>query len=370
MIAQVRDWQFQLNQVVDISTSIVTTPAVNDRLLMIGLVGSMLGRGSWVDRLNAASASAGNWVVTCSCDGSGGGAGVGFGNAGGVGAGVNFWDVAGVLTSTKLNWANPGTNHSWIVMRQTGISATYEVLIDLRVGGGSTSASVTFSTTGFCAVNGGADGNATTAPTAAAGSFQAVISATSWGGGGVLGAVWHAMKTTNGSAYRFFIMRSGSCVAFYDFEVPDPVVAGWTNPSIAHAVGSTAATEQVTIARLTGANTYSRTPGGTVFASSFEQPGSLSDTNMISFSGSAAGATPNEIDDTDTFHPIALYSATVNARNTNGVLVDMYWAPEPGVPYLSLAGETVPSGGPTQWARLGNSLWVPWVTGVVPRVQL
>lgn len=363
--AHTRTWQFQLNQVVNISTSTVTNPAVNDRALMIGLVGSMLGRGSWVDKDNVASASAGNWTVTSSCDGSGGGAGVGFGNN----TGVNYWDVAGVLTPSKLVWANPASNHSWIVLQQTGIAAKFEVLIDLRVGGGSTQATIIVSDAGFGVANGGTDGTATAAPTAVAGSFQSLITTTEWGGGAALGAVWHAQKSTDGKAFRFFIMRSTSCVGFYQFEIPDPVVSGWTNPWIAHAIGQSAATEQVTTSRLNGANTYSRTPGGTVFASSYCQAASQSDTNMITFASSGQGATPNEIDGTDVLHPICLYSATVNARNVNGNIVDMYWGNQPGITFLPLAGQTLPAGGPIQWTRLGT-LWVPWASGNTPRVQL
>lgn len=369
MPAHVRPWQFQINQLIDVNTSTATNPAVNDRALMIGLVGSMLGRGSWVDKDNVASAAAGNWAVTCSCDGSGGGAGVGFGNFGGVGAGTNFWDVAGVLTPSKLVWANPGSNHSWIVLQQTGIAAKMEVLIDLRVGGSSTSANIVVSDAGFCAANGGADGNATTAPTAAAGSFQAIISVTEWGGGALLGTVWHAMKSTDGKAFRFFAMRSQACVGFYSFEIPDPVVSGWTNPWVAHGVGQSTTTEQLTVSRLTGANTYSRTPGGTIFASSWCHPGSQSDTNMVTFAGSGFGATPNEVDDTDVNHPPAIYSATVNARNTNGQLVDVFWGNQPGITFLPLAGQTLPFGGPPQWARLGT-IWTPWPINNAVRVQV
>jgi hypothetical protein len=369
MPAHTRTWQFCLNQAVDVSTNTGTNPAVNDRLLMKALVDSMLGRNSWVDKTGAASASAGNWTVTCSCDGSGGGAGVGFGNFGGVGAGVNYWDTAGVIDVNKLIWANPASNHSWIVLQQTGVAAKMEMLIDLRVGGASISANIVVSNAGFCAANGGADGTATAAPTAAAGTFQAIVSATQWGGGALLGSVWHAMKSTDGKAWRFFVMRSAACVAFYQVEIPDPVVNGWTSPWVAHGIGSNAATEQLTTTRMTGANTYSRTPGGTIFASSYCQPGSQSDTNMVTFAGSGFGATPNEIDDTDTIHPIALQSVTVNARGVNGKLVDAYWGNEPGITFFPLAGTTMPAGGPIQWCRLG-CLWVPWVAGVIPRVQL
>jgi hypothetical protein len=361
-ITHTRTWQFQLNQVVDVSTSTVTNPAVNDRSLMIGLVGSMLGRGSWVDKNNGASASAGNWTVTSSCDGAGGAT---FGNN----DGINYWDVAGVLTASKLVWANPASNHSWIVLQQTGVSAKFEVLIDLRVGGASTQATIIVSNAGFGVANGGTNGTATAAPTAVAGSFQSLITVTDWGGGGILGSMWHAQKTTNGSAFRFFIMRSNACVGFYQFEIPDPVVAGWTAPWIAQAIGHSAATEQVQMTQLNGTNTYSRTAGGTIFASSYTQPASQTDTNMITFGGSGFGGAPLEIDDTDPIHPIALYSATVNARNVNGKIVDLYWANQPGITFLPLAGQTLPAGGPIQWARVGT-LWVPWASGNIPRMQL
>lgn len=363
-IAQTRTWQFQLDQVVDISTSTGTNPAVNDRLLMKGWLDSLLGRGAWVDKNGAPSVSAGNWVVTSSCRGNGG---ANFGNN----DGVNWLDtVPGTIDVNNLIWANPASNHSWVVLQQTGIAAKLELLIDLRVGGSSISASVVVGNAGFGLANGGANGTATAAPTAAAGTFQTLINATEWGGGGNLGAVWHAMKTTDGKAFRFFIMRSAACVAFYDIEVPDPVVANWTDPWVAHGIATSGVTEKVDITRLTGANTFSRTPGGTIFASSFCQPASNSDANIINCASSGGGGVPNEIDDTDTIHPIGLYSATVNARNLNGVLVDMFWANEPtGITVLPLTGQTMPAGGPIQWARIG-CLWVPWAAGVIPRVQL
>ena len=359
MPAHVRPWQFQVNQAIDVSTDVSANPAANDRALMIGLVGSMLGRGAWVDKDNVASASAGNWAVTSSCDGAGGAT---FGNN----DGINYWDVAGVLTASKLVWANPASNHSWIVLQQTGIAAKLEVLIDLRVGGSSTSANIVISDAGFGLANGGVNGNATTAPTAVAGSFQALISVTTWGGGGVLGSVWHAMKSTDGKAFRFFVMRSGFCAGYYSFEIPDPVVTGWTNPWIAHAIATNAATEQLTVTRLTGANTYSRTPGGTIFASSWCQPGSQTDTNLLEPTG---GAIPNEVDGSNTQHPPAIYSATVNARNVNGQLVDCYWGNNPGLTYLTQSGQSMPAGGPLQWARFGV-LWTPFPASNNPRVQL
>lgn len=355
--AHVRTWQFQPNNVIGTATA---TPT-NERLLMIGLAGGMLGRNAWLDKDGAASASAGNWTVWGSSDGTGG-----FGNN----DGVNRWDTAGVLDPAKLIWAAAGVNHSWIVLTQTGIAGSYQVCIDLSNATATNATIVVSFGTGFGAAAGGTNGTATARPTAL--DQQILISNTSWGGGTNLGVIWNCAKSTDGKSFRFWAHRSESCIMWYQFDVPDPVVSGWTSPSVAHAIGQSTTTEQVTTTRFGAANSYSKTPGGTIFPSFMAWEGSQSNTSTPAMQGCA-----NDIDNSNCFRQILLQSTTVNARGINGLMVDQFWANETGQTMVGTRngevapGYVPPAANAVQWVRVG-CFWTPWLKGEAynPRILL
>lgn len=343
-----RTWQFRINQVNAPSSAALAT----NRTHMIAVVDALLGRGSWIDKDGAASVAAGNWTVWGSCDGAGN-----FGNN----DGTNRWDTAGVLDPTKLVWAAAASNHSWMVLKQTAIDTNFSICIDLS-NANSYTATVVVAFTGF-----NSDGTATARPTPISG--QTLISNTDWGGiNGTSPSMFNCQKSTDGKAFRFWAWRSGATVQFWNFEIPDPVVANFTTPSVAQAVGQSSTAEQVTYSRLAGGtNFYSRTPGGTIFGSYILHDGSQSDNNTPSNQGF-----PNEVDDTQTFRKCMLYSTTVNARDLNGELVDAFWAQDTGQTMTgTFNGQVMPAGtGAAQWVRVG-SLWVPWVTGdgYNPRIE-
>src|SRR5574340_893123 len=108
-----RTWRFQVNQ----ATAAGGSGLVACQNLMWAIKESLKGNGAWTDATGAGAAAAGTFVVRSSSNGAGA-----FGN----GDGVDRWAAAAGLV-----WAAPGTSHSWIVLRQTGIGATYEVCIDL-----------------------------------------------------------------------------------------------------------------------------------------------------------------------------------------------------------------------------------------------
>lgn len=341
-----RTWQFRVNQVNAPGASVLAT----NRTHMIAIVEALLGRGSWVDKDGAASAAAGNWTVWGGCDGAGN-----FGNN----DGVNRWDTIGVLDPTKLVWAAAGVNHSWIVLKQTGIDTNFSICIDLS-NAASENITLVVAFTGF-----NADGTATARPTPISG--QTLISNTVWGGSSsVAPTVFNAEKSTDGKGFRFWSFRSASCIQFWNFEVPDPVVPNFTTPSVAQAVGGSSTSEVLTYSYLSGgANAYSRTPGGTIFGSYIPHDGSQSDNNTPNSQGF-----PNEVDQTQTLRKCFLYSTTVNGRDLNGELVDAFWANATGqVMTGTFNGQVMPAGA-VQWVRAGF-LWLPWVTGEAynPRIE-
>ncbi len=357
--AHTRTWQFKPNIIIADAAS---AEAGSDSMA-IALVNAFLGRGTWVDKDGVTTASSGNWTVTSSCRGNGGS---NFGNN----DNVNWWDLSGALYDGYIVHAAAASNHSWIVLEQTGIATKYQVCIDFS-NATTTSATVVVSFgAGFGLANGGADGTATARPTAT--DQQILISNTDWGPAGTTpGSVCHCMKSSDGKAFRFIIMRGNYVVGWYQFEIPDPVVSGWTNPSIAHAIAtSTSGTEQMSFTRLTGANTYSKTAGGTIFTSSYVHPGMNAGTGGSSLQINYGQ--PNTIDypQTRTFHEICLYSTTTNARYLNGKIVDAFWGQENGTTEIgNFSGETAPAGGPAQWGRFGN-LWLTWCANNNPRTGL
>lgn len=362
-INHTRTWQFRPNQVQEYQSGANALRDTN-RLLIKGMLDSFLGRGTWYDKDGNVVVSSGNWTITSSNNGAGS-----FGNN----DDVNRLDTAGEIDVTKLVWATAGSNHTWVVLQQTGIAAKFQICIDLSNSSTQSATVVVSFNSGFGTANGGTDGTATARPTAPAADSQVLINNTDWGGGsGAVGSLWNVSKTNDGKSFRFWIYRSGSCVGWYQFEVPDPVVSGWTDPSIAHAVGHITTTEILNYTRVSGANTYSRTTGGTIFASSFAHEGSQSDNRIHIEQGHA-----NDIDNTFAFRPIIISSLTVNGRGVNGMLTDMFWGPETGQTITGTRNGQIspavipPAANAVQWVRVG-ALWTPWLKGnsFNPRIEL
>lgn len=309
-----RTWQFQVNQ---LAPALGTTLA-NARRLMLMIKESLKGSGAWTDSLGAAIASSGNWVVRSSCDGSGGAGS--FGN----GDGVDRW-----VTDANLVWAAAGSNHSWIVLRQTGIAAVYELCIDLS----NINSNICTIEVAFGGYN--LDGTATARPTAVGG--QVLLNAGNWGSfAGDAPTVLHVLKSDDGAATRVLMTRSSNnatgvfTTGFWMFEVPTPNSAAWTNPSVALVCpGSSGYASVDTSANTSNAgNTWSRTAGGTNFQSWWAAEGTtgrslISDT--YGGPGNGFACVLSDINDQFPNWPISLYSTTVNARGVNGELVDIWW---------------------------------------------
>lgn len=354
--AHVRTWQFQVNQFYQHTGTVLST---NQNLLW-AIKEALKGNGSWTDKDGGAVASAGNWTVKGSSDGVGG-----FGN----GDGVDRWAAA-----TNLIWANPATNHSWIVLEQTGIPGAVgnlQICIDCRYTGASYNADIVTSVSaGF------AGGTATARPTAAdEQNLNAAVSggasATRWGGtsGTTNSTMLHVLKTNDGKSTRIIMTRMANngtgphTCGYWAFELP-VANSAFTTPSacIAQAVDSTAPTSEIMDSTAFGGSqvTWSRIPGGANFSSSWMSLGQVTRGEWARAWGDANTTTLNA-DNTEPVMSVALYSSTVNSRGKNARFVDLYQAT-----YTTFAssagpqGRTMPQTGTLrQWARFGE-YWQPW----------
>lgn len=115
-------------------------------------------------------------------------------------------------TTADLVWNNAGSAHSWIVLRQTGIGATAEILIDLS-NTATSSATIKFAPGGFDT------GGTTTAAPTASGTSSTLCNNTSWitnftSFSGRLSV----LMSTDGQCTRVIWMRVGATEGFWCFE--------------------------------------------------------------------------------------------------------------------------------------------------------
>lgn len=313
----VRTWQFQVNQISAPQGSVLNA----SRHLMRMIKESFKGSGTWTDSAGAVTASTSNCTVQSSCDGSGGAGS--FGNS----DGVDRW-----VADANLIWAAAASNHSWIVLRQTGVAVNYEVCIDLSNASSNNCTIAVSFTAGFGSL---AAGTATARPTAT--DEQVILNNTQWGScSSDVATVLHVLKSSLGQSTRVILTRASTnasgphTTGFWIFELPGNVRAGWTNPSATMALlGEITSNTSVDTSALTSnaGNTWSRTAGGTNFQSWWAMEGETAHSVISDTYGAINTAACVLTDVSQDFPgwPILLYSTTVNARGVNGELVDMWW---------------------------------------------
>ena len=150
------------------------------------------------------------WTVRYLCDSV---------TAGTAGDGVDRWSA-----DTKLVWANAGTAHSWIVLRQTGIGTTYELLISCE--GTSVSGSLL---TILTSISGFSGGSTTARPTAT--EELTVASSGQWLGASDVSNRWSVMQSTDGQCTRILVGYSGNFTTLIVLDKPNNPTTGWTTPN-------------------------------------------------------------------------------------------------------------------------------------------
>jgi hypothetical protein len=155
------------------------------------------------------------------------------------------------VTATSLTWAGSGTTHSWIVLKQAGVSANFQVLIDLN-SANTFYASVTMSpNAGF---GSGSAGTITNAPTATDG-VPLFAGPAGWGVDSASSVQYrlHFMQSQNGACSRAFVCRyangiqGGIVSAYIAFELPQNPVTGWAFPVMGDWLGSSSANQQLVL---------------------------------------------------------------------------------------------------------------------------
>lgn len=320
-----KTWQFAVNQVIKWTTF----DAVN-QALMLALKNSLKGftTNPWTVRGSSNS-------VAAAMDG------------------VDRW-----ATTANLVY---GTNHSWIVLRQDGLNAGFEVCIDYRISGGGTIA---------VSPSAGFTGGAINArPTAAdeytctfAGSLDAA-----WGVANVSAAFnhnLHVMQSTDGECTRVFVTvpsadnaltnfgNEPTTTLFACFEKLRNPVTGFTIPVVSMWAGATNGAQIPSFTNLTatsaGSETMRSRHNGTTMRMTMSWEYSYTLIQNLLFG-------PNTFASEYAMLPIGAYCPnTASRRGRHGEFYDMWAGPQ--FPSTSFV---LPDATSLSFVKVGN-LYLPW----------
>jgi hypothetical protein len=290
-----------------------------------------------------------------------------------IGFGSSPWTVQGSSNSVtagmdavdrwaadaNLVWANAGSAHSWIVLRQTGIATNFELCMDL-IGADANGASAAWVMSPSAGFTGGTTLNRPTA------TDEVVLTGTNWGGTSINAQiVTHLMQSTDGQCTRIVICRASTAVALLQFDVPKNPVTGWVNPSCGLAVTSNNGNEQPTVVVLnsSGSGTGRGYQAGTTSILSFFYA-------IEGYKGSGSMSTlqtvANDINAEWPMLPTSLVGnggsagAIAGGRGAMGDVFDMWF----GLTTTIVTGDTYPSGASRQFAQFGDVI-LPWDGSVV-----
>ena len=213
-----KTWEFDLNGLV-LQNNTVANGAHQDRRELILAIKEVL-----INNGNTTFTSP--WTVVSSS------------NASTAGAADNWNSLSDI---TWRDEDSTGTPFSWIVLRQTGISATFELLIALESDTVTDDGSQIYASVAQAGFTGG---NTTTAPTA---TDERVLrdddgtSAGHWGSGADGTSPgnyrYHIMMSSDGDCTRVLMFTDTIVTGLWLFDVPDNPVSGWTNPYVAMIYG-------------------------------------------------------------------------------------------------------------------------------------
>lgn len=163
----------------------------------------------WTDSAGAAKTLSTPWTVVASSNGT-------------VADTSDNWN-----TNADMVFTTPGTAHSWIVLRQTGISGqNYEVCLDCK----STNQYLISAYISYAGFN---VSSLVTTRRPVATDEQAAFDDTSWfNGTATFSAVLNFAVTDDGQCTRWWGLIGGASKGFWLFDRPKNAVAGWTNPAM------------------------------------------------------------------------------------------------------------------------------------------
>lgn len=319
--------QFIRNYAIAATGAVLTTNRTIVKAFKDIFINSAFG---WVDSTNASITPSNMWAVRYSCDSV---------VAGVAGDGVDRWDAI-----TDLVWANAGTAHSWIVLRQTAIDTNCEILISCEGsnGNGSVLTIVLSPSAGFT-------GGTTTARPTATDEIVA-LSNNSFGGSSNTDAnvKLHAIKSSDGQYWRIFCANGGQINTAIIIEKAPALHSSWTHQGVCLVQGGSAATNVLTQNALNS-------------SANFNARGASSMTMFLAGPAAASAQTnvtitsANDLSSEWPFIPQQLFSNTASNKGLHGYLSDVWYGSTTVV-----SGSTAPTTGTQhQFVQLG-SLIFPW----------
>ena len=329
-----KTWEFDVNNFVLANSAQGTTAAHEDRReMLLGIKGAFTNTAGH-------SGMTAPWTVSSSSNGTA----------------ANTSDNWSTVADLKFrDEDSPGTTFGWIVLRQTGVSATFELLIALESDATADDGAQIYaavSTGGF-----NTDGNTTTIPTPVVASDFRVLrnddgsSLGYWGSGndGASGSnfQWNVAMSSDGECNRVFIFVNSKNTGFWLFDKPDNPATGWTDPYVAGIFGSNnVTTEQCTYSQFNVAAGMKSRVGGvdvTIF---------LSSEGLVN-AGIATWMDRNQLDNTWPLSEMGIYSETSTFVGRMGTLFDLWWGHFPGT------GRYYPQAGTKLYVGV-TSMVVPW----------
>lgn len=283
-----KSWQFAVNQ----SFTAGITLAIC-RTFVRAVKNQLIGAGglTWTDGTGTTTTPIGNWTV--------------IGSSNGVASGLDAVDRW--AADADLVWNTAGSAHSWIVLQQTGISSTFQVMISCDSGTPAL-ATIVVSHNAFTG------GSITANPTAVGSSTVLNQAAYGMGGAGTLRL--HVMRTTDGSCTRFVTAIGGVVTGLHILDKMGNKTAGVVADYIGWSVGSsngiTPASTDINHSTNANAKFF-----GVSAASAF-----------MATEGWGAGPSYAQVGGASNFTsaspilPVCLWSTTVSNRGRIGTLVD------------------------------------------------
>jgi len=307
-------WRFKLNTAVTSQGSMLAT---NRRLLRTekdGMV-SATGYGTAPGNL---------FTVRYACNGT---------TAGTAGDGVDRW-----AADSDLVWANAGTAHSWIVLRQAQVASAFEVLISCESasGTGNNRVIVISPSAGFTG------GSTTARPTA---TDEIILFSGSHGLAADGTAKLQQMMSHDGKAYTCMCFTGGALRYVFMIGVPKNPVTGWTNPSWFYAGVSSAALDGNALCTTASPLVRGRA-NGLPMALWMTSEGYLS-TSAHMAAQRLTGA--NAISGEFPLFPVGLASETSGCEGRHGQIYDLFW----GIT-SNADGDTYPNDATRQLVQIGD----------------
>lgn len=265
-----------------------------------------------------------------------------------VTAGTAGDGVDRITTNANLVWANAGSAHSWMVLRQTGIATNFELLISCENANasGATLLVVTSPSAGFT-------GGTTTARPTATDEIAQTNPASAWGITTNTAMRWHLWESTDGQCTRLITCVSGAIYNTIWLDKPSNPVTGWTNPSLSYAAQGATGLSATTLGAVAGA--FSARIGSTSALLAVSAEGLITSAGSVSFrTNTNWGNIANEVSGEWPMLPVGAICVTATVRGRHGTFQDL-WTGSGG----ANTGDTYPSGASNQFAQF-DALILPW----------